>query len=227
MAMTKEQLEYQLERIDNVLKNSSISEDDKTMLEQQKVQLQERLDAMLPKEEVKQEEPVEIVEQVEVKEPVIEDTQEEQKTYEQKVDEFINNVKVEVDAPEVDENGDVSYLSELKHNVKNYQEQMQEQVESISTAIEAQEIIISLIEKELEVTEAGKIAEALKDDVKTRKNIVDDAHKAITAYSEKLKLYDDIMEFIDTDYDKLVLIDKYFNAPLQLQETLDFFNNIK
>lgn len=227
MAMTKEQLEYQLERIDNVLKNSSISDDDKTMLEQQKVQLKERLDAMLPKEEVKQEEPVEVVEQVEVKEPVIEDTQEEQKTYEQKVDEFINNVKVEVDAPEVDENGDVSYLSELKHNVKNYQEQMQEQVESISTAIEAQEIIISLIEKELEVTEAGKIAEALKDDVKTRKNIVTDAHKAITAYSEKLKLYDDIMEFIDTDYDKLVLIDKYFNAPLQLQETLDFFNNIK
>lgn len=227
MAMTKEQLEYQLERIDNVLKNSSISDDDKTMLEQQKVQLQERLDAMLPKEEVKQEEPVEIVEQVEVKEPVIEDTPEEQKTYEQKVDEFINNVKVEVDAPEVDENGDVSYLSELKHNVKNYQEQMQEQVESISTAIEAQEIIISLIEKELEVTEAGKIAEALKDDVKTRKNIVDDAHKAIAAYSEKLKLYDDIMAFIDTDYDKLVLIDKYFNAPLQLQETLDFFHNIK
>lgn len=227
MAMTKEQLEYQLERIDNVLKNSSISEDDKTMLEQQKVQLKERLDAMFPKEEIKQEEPVEIVEQVEVKEPVIEDTQEEQKTYEQKVDEFINNVKVEVDAPEVDENGDVSYLSELKHNVKNYQEQMQEQVESISTAIEAQEIIISLIEKELEVTEAGKIAEALKDDVKTRKNIVTDAHKAIAAYSEKLKLYDDIMAFIDTDYDKLVLIDKYFNAPLQLQETLDFFNNIK
>lgn len=227
MAMTKEQLEYQLERIDNVLKNSSISEDDKTMLEQQKVQLKERLDAMLPKEEVKQEEPVEVVEQVEVKEPVIEDTQEEQKTYEQKVDEFISNVKVEVDAPEVDENGDVSYLSELKHNVKNYQEQMQEQVESISTAIEAQEIIISLIEKELEVTEAGKIAEALKDDVKTRKNIVNDAHKAIAAYSEKLKLYDDIMAFIDTDYDKLVLIDKYFNAPLQLQETLDFFNNIK
>lgn len=227
MAMTKEQLEYQLERIDNVLKNSSISDDDKTMLEQQKVQLKERLDAMLPKEEVKQEEPVEVVEQVEVKEPVIEDTQEEQKTYEQKVDEFINNVKVEVDAPEVDENGDVSYLSELKHNVKNYQEQMQEQVESISTAIEAQEIIISLIEKELEVTEAGKIAEALKDDVKTRKNIVTDAHKAIAAYSEKLKLYDDIMAFIDTDYDKLVLIDKYFNAPLQLQETLDFFNNIK
>ena len=227
MAMTKEQLEYQLERIDNVLKNSSISEDDKTMLEQQKVQLQERLDAMLPKEEVKQEEPVEIVEQVEVKEPVIEDTQEEQKTYEQKVDEFINNVKVEIDAPEVDENGDVSYLSELKHNVKNYQEQMQEQVDSISTAIEAQEIIISLIEKELEVTEAGKIAEALKDDVKTRKNIVNDAHKAIAAYSEKLKLYDDIMAFIDTDYDKLVLIDKYVNAPLQLQETLDFFNNIK
>ena len=227
MAMTKEQLEYQLERIDNVLKNSSISEDDKTMLEQQKVQLQERLDAMLPKEEVKQEEPVEVVEQVEVKEPVIEDTQEEQKTYEQKVDEFINNIKVEVDAPEVDENGDVSYLSELKHNVKNYQEQMQEQVDSISTAIEAQEIIISLIEKELEVTEAGKIAEALKDDVKTRKNIVNDAHKAIAAYSEKLKLYDDIMAFIDTDYDKLVLIDKYFNAPLQLQETLDFFNNIK
>lgn len=227
MAMTKEQLEYQLERIDNVLKNSSISEDDKTMLEQQKVQLKERLDAMLPKEEVKQEEPVEIVEQVEVKEPVIEDTQEEQKTYEQKVDEFINNVKVEVDAPEVDENGDVSYLSELKHNVKNYQEQMQEQVESISTAIEAQEIIISLIEKELEVTEAGKIAEALKDDVKTRKNIVTDAHKAIAAYSEKLKLYDDIMAFIDTDYNKLVLIDKYFNAPLQLQETLDFFSNIK
>lgn len=225
--MTKEQLEYQLERIDNVLKNSSISDDDKTMLEQQKVQLKERLDAMLPKEEVKQEEPVEVVEQVEVKEPVIEDTQEEQKTYEQKVDEFINNVKVEVDAPEVDENGDVSYLSELKHNVKNYQEQMQEQVESISTAIEAQEIIISLIEKELEVTEAGKIAEALKDDVKTRKNIVTDAHKAIAAYSEKLKLYDDIMAFIDTDYDKLVLIDKYFNAPLQLQETLDFFNNIK
>ena len=225
--MTKEQLEYQLERIDNVLKNSSISEDDKTMLEQQKIQLKERLDAMLPKEEVKQEEPVEVVEQVEVKEPVIEDTQEEQKTYEQKVDEFINNVKVEVDAPEVDENGDVSYLSELKHNVKNYQEQMQEQVESISTAIEAQEIIISLIEKELEVTEAGKIAEALKDDVKTRKNIVTDAHKAIAAYSEKLKLYDDIMAFIDTDYDKLVLIDKYFNAPLQLQETLDFFNNIK
>lgn len=227
MAMTKEQLEYQLERIDNVLKNSSISEDDKTMLEQQKVQLKERLDAMLPKEEVKQEEPVEIVEQVEVKEPVIEDTQEEQKTYEQKVDEFISNVKVEVDAPELDENGDVSYLSELKHNVKNYQEQMQEQVDSISTAIEAQEIIISLIEKELEVTEAGKIAEALKDDVKTRKNIVNDAHKAIAAYSEKLKLYDDIMAFIDTDYDKLVLIDKYFNAPLQLQETLDFFNNIK
>lgn len=227
MAMTKEQLEYQLERIDNVLKNSSISDDDKTMLEQQKIQLKERLDAMLPKEEVKQEEPVEVVEQVEVKEPVIEDTQEEQKTYEQKVDEFINNVKVEVDAPEVDENGDVSYLSELKHNVKNYQEQMQEQVESISTAIEAQEIIISLIEKELEVTEAGKIAEALKDDVKTRKNIVADAHKAIAAYSEKLKLYDDIMAFIDTDYDKLVLIDKYFNAPLQLQETLDFFNNIK
>lgn len=227
MAMTKEQLEYQLERIDNVLKNSSISDDDKTMLEQQKVQLKERLDAMLPKEEVKQEEPVEVVEQVEVKEPVIEDTQEEQKTYEQKVDEFINNVKVEVDAPEVDENGDVSYLSELKHNVKNYQEQMQEQVESISTAIQAQEIIISLIEKELEVTEAGKIAEALKDDVKTRKNIVTDAHKAIAAYSEKLKLYDDIMAFIDTDYDKLVLIDKYFNAPLQLQETLDFFNNIK
>lgn len=227
MAMTKEQLEYQLERIDNVLKNSSISEDDKTMLEQQKVQLQERLDAMLPKEEVKQEEPVEVVEQVEVKEPVIEDTQEEQKTYEQKVDEFINNVKVEVDAPEVDENGDVSYLSELKYNVNNYQEQMQEQVESISTAIEAQEIIISLIEKELEVTEAGKIAEALKDDVKTRKNIVNDAHKAIAAYSEKLKLYDDIMAFIDTDYDKLVLIDKYFNAPLQLQETLDFFSNIK
>lgn len=227
MAMTKEQLEYQLERIDTVLKNSSISEDDKTMLEQQKVQLKERLDAMLPKEEVKQEEPVEVVEQVEVKEPVIEDTQEEQKTYEQKVDEFINNVKVEVDAPEVDENGDVSYLSELKHNVKNYQEQMQEQVESISTAIEAQKIIISLIEKELEVTEAGKIAEALKDDVKTRKNIVTDAHKAIAAYSEKLKLYDDIMAFIDTDYDKLVLIDKYFNAPLQLQETLDFFNNIK
>lgn len=227
MAMTKEQLEYQLERIDNVLKNSSISDDDKTMLEQQKVQLKERLDAMLPKEEVKQEEPVEVVEQVEVKEPVIEDTQEEQKTYEQKVDEFINNVKVEVDAPEVDENGDVSYLSELKHNVKNYQEQMQEQVESISTAIEAQEIIISLIEKELEVTEAGKIAEALKDDVKTRKNIVTDAHKAIAAYSEKLKLYDDIMAFIDADYDKLVLIDKYFNAPLQLQETLDFFNNIK
>ena len=225
--MTKEQLEYQLERIDNVLKNSSISEDDKTMLEQQKVQLKERLDAMLPKEEVKQEEPVEIVEQVEVKEPVIEDTQEEQKTYEQKVDEFISNVKVEVDAPELDENGDVSYLSELKHNVKNYQEQMQEQVDSISTAIEAQEIIISLIEKELEVTEAGKIAEALKDDVKTRKNIVNDAHKAIAAYSEKLKLYDDIMAFIDTDYDKLVLIDKYFNAPLQLQETLDFFNNIK
>lgn len=225
--MTKEQLEYQLERIDNVLKNSSISEDDKTMLEQQKVQLKERLDAMLPKEEVKQEEPVEVVEQVEVKEPVVEDTQEEEKTYEQKVDEFINNVKVEVDAPEVDENGDVSYLSELKHNVKNYQEQMQEQVESISTAIEAQEIIISLIEKELEVTEAGKIAEALKDDVKTRKNIVTDAHKAIAAYSEKLKLYDDIMAFIDTDYDKLVLIDKYFNAPLQLQETLDFFNNIK
>lgn len=223
MAMTKEQLEYQLERIDNVLKNSSISDDDKTMLEQQKIQLKERLDAMLPKEEVKQEEPVEVVEQVEVKEPVIEDTQEEQKTYEQKVDEFINNVKVEVDAPEVDENGDVSYLSELKHNVKNYQEQMQEQVESISTAIEAQEIIISLIEKELEVTEAGKIAEALKDDVKTRKNIVTDAHKAIAAYSEKLKLYDDIMAFIDTDYDKLVLIDKYFNAPLQLQETLDFF----
>ena len=227
MAMTKEQLEYQLERIDNVLKNSSISEDDKTMLEQQKVQLKERLDAMLPKEEVKQEEPVEIVEQVEVKEPVIEDTQEEQKTYEHKVDEFISNVKVEVDAPELDENGDVSYLSELKHNVKNYQEQMQEQVDSISTAIEAQEIIISLIEKELEVTEAGKIAEALKDDVKTRKNIVNDAHKAIAAYSEKLKLYDDIMAFIDTDYDKLVLIDKYFNAPLQLQETLDFFNNIK
>ena len=227
MAMTKEQLEYQLERIDNVLKNSSISEDDKTMLEQQKVQLKERLDAMLPKEEVKQEEPVEIVEQVEVKEPVIEDTQEEQKTYEQKVDEFISNVKVEVDAPELDENGDVSYLSELKRNVKNYQEQMQEQVDSISTAIEAQEIIISLIEKELEVTEAGKIAEALKDDVKTRKNIVNDAHKAIAAYSEKLKLYDDIMAFIDTDYDKLVLIDKYFNAPLQLQETLDFFNNIK
>lgn len=227
MTMTKEQLEYQLERIDNVLKNSSISDDDKTMLEQQKIQLKERLDAMLPKEEVKQEEPVEVVEQVEVKEPVIEDTQEEQKTYEQKVDEFINNVKVEVDAPEVDENGDVSYLSELKHNVKNYQEQMQEQVESISTAIEAQEIIISLIEKELEVTEAGKIAEALKDDVKTRKNIVTDAHKAIAAYSEKLKLYDDIMAFIDTDYDKLVLIDKYFNAPLQLQETLDFFNNIK
>lgn len=227
MAMTKEQLEYQLERIDNVLKNSSISEDDKTMLEQQKIQLKERLDAMLPKEEVKQEEPVEVVEQVEVKEPVIEDTQEEQKTYEQKVDEFINNVKVEVDAPEVDENGNVSYLSELKHNVKNYQEQMQEQVESISTAIEAQEIIISLIEKELEVTEAGKIAEALKDDVKTRQNIVNDAHKAIAAYSEKLKLYDDIMAFIDTDYDKLVLIDKYFNAPLQLQETLDFFNNIK
>ena len=227
MAMTKEQLEYQLERIDNVLKNSSISEDDKTMLEQQKVQLKERLDAMLPKEEVKQEEPVEIVEQVEVKEPVIEDTQEEQKTYEQKVDEFISNVKVEVDAPELDDNGDVSYLSELKHNVKNYQEQMQEQVDSISTAIEAQEIIISLIEKELEVTEAGKIAEALKDDVKTRKNIVNDAHKAIAAYSEKLKLYDDIMAFIDTDYDKLVLIDKYFNAPLQLQETLDFFNNIK
>lgn len=227
MAMTKEQLEYQLERIDNVLKNSSISEDDKTMLEQQKVQLQERLDAMLPKEEVKQEEPVEVVEQVEVKEPVIEDTQEEQKTYEQKVDEFINNVKVEVDAPEVDENGDVSYLSELKYNVNNYQEQMQEQVESISTAIEAQEIIISLIEKELEVTEAGKIAEALKDDVKTRKNIVTDAHKAIAAYSEKLKLYDDIMAFIDTDYNKLVLIDKYLNAPLQLQETLDFFNNIK
>ena len=227
MAMTKEQLEYQLERIDNVLKNSSISEDDKTMLEQQKVQLKERLDAMLPKEEVKQEEPVEIVEQVEVKEPVIEDTQEEQKTYEQKVDEFINNIKVEVDAPEVDENGNVSYLSELKHNVKNYQEQMQEQVDSISTAIEAQEIIISLIEKELEVTEAGKIAEALKDDVKTRKNIVNDAHKAIATYSEKLKLYDDIMAFIDTDYDKLVLIDKYFNAPLQLQETLDFFNNIK
>lgn len=227
MAMTKEQLEYQLERIDNVLKNSSISEDDKTMLEQQKVQLRERLDAMLPKEEVKQEEPVEVVEQVEVKEPVIEDTQEEQKTYEQKVDEFINNIKVEVDAPEVDENGDVSYLSELKHNVKNYQEQMQEQVDSISTAIEAQEIIISLIEKELEVTEAGKIAEALKDDVKTRKNIVTDAHKAIAAYSEKLKLYDDIMAFIDTDYYKLVLIDKYFNAPLQLQETLDFFNNIK
>ena len=225
--MTKEQLEYQLERIDNVLKNSSISEDDKTMLEQQKVQLKERLDAMLPKEEVKQEEPVEIVEQVEVKEPVIEDTQEEQKTYEQKVDEFISNVKVEVDAPELDDNGDVSYLSELKHNVKNYQEQMQEQVDSISTAIEAQEIIISLIEKELEVTEAGKIAEALKDDVKTRKNIVNDAHKAIAAYSEKLKLYDDIMAFIDTDYDKLVLIDKYFNAPLQLQETLDFFNNIK
>lgn len=227
MAMTKEQLEYQLERIDNVLKNSSISDDDKTMLEQQKVQLKERLDAMLPKEEVKQEEPIEIVEQVEVKEPVIEDVQEEEKTYEQKVNEFINNVKVEVDAPEVDENGDVSYLSELKHNVKNYQEQMQEQVESISTAIEAQEIIISLIEKELEVTEAGKIAEALKDDVKTRKNIVTDAHKAIAAYSEKLKLYDDIMAFIDTDYDKLVLIDKYFNAPLQLQETLDFFNNIK
>ena len=227
MAMTKEQLEYQLERIDNVLKNSSISEDDKTMLEQQKIQLKERLDAMLPKEEVKQEEPVEVVEQVEVKEPVIEDTQEEQKTYEQKVDEFINNVKVEVDAPEVDENGDVSYLSELKYNVNNYQEQMQEQVDSISTAIEAQEIIISLIEKELEVTEAGKIAEALKDDVKTRKNIVNDAHKAIAAYSEKLKLYDDIMAFIDTDYDKLVLIDKYFNAPLQLQETLDFFNNIK
>lgn len=227
MAMTKEQLEYQLERIDNVLKNSSISDDDKTMLEQQKIQLKERLDAMLPKEEVKQEEPVEVVEQVEVKEPVIEDTQEEQKTYEQKVDEFINNVKVEVDAPEVDENGNVSYLSELKHNVKNYQEQMQEQVDSISTAIEAQEIIISLIEKELEVTEAGKIAEALKDDVKTRKNIVNDAHKAIAAYSEKLKLYDDIMAFIDTDYDKLVLIDKYFNAPLQLQETLDFFNNIK
>lgn len=227
MAMTKEQLEYQLERIDNVLKNSSISEDDKTMLEQQKIQLKERLDAMLPKEEVKQEEPVEVVEQVEVKEPVIEDTQEEQKTYEQKVDEFINNVKVEVDAPEVDENGNVSYLSELKQNVKNYQEQMQEQVESISTAIEAQEIIISLIEKELEVTEAGKIAEALKDDVKTRQNIVNDAHKAIAAYSEKLKLYDDIMAFIDTDYDKLVLIDKYFNAPLQLQETLDFFNNIK
>lgn len=225
--MTKEQLEYQLERIDNVLKNSSISEDDKTMLEQQKIQLKERLDAMLPKEGVKQEEPVEVVEQVEVKEPVIEDTQEEQKTYEQKVDEFINNVKVEVDAPEVDEDGNVSYLSELKHNVKNYQEQMQEQVESISTAIEAQEIIISLIEKELEVTEAGNIAEALKDDVKTRKNIVDDAHKAIAAYSEKLKLYDDIMAFIDTDYDKLVLIDKYFNAPLQLQETLDFFNNIK
>ena len=227
MAMTKEQLEYQLERIDNVLKNSSISDDDKTMLEQQKIQLKERLDAMLPKEEVKQEEPVEVVEQVEVKEPVIEDTQEEQKTYEQKVDEFISNVKVEVDAPEVDENGDVSYLSELKYNVNNYQEQMQEQVESISTAIEAQEIIISLIEKELEVTEAGKIAEALKDDVKTRKNIVNDAHKAIAAYSEKLKLYDDIMAFIDTDYDKLVLIDKYFNAPLQLQETLDFFNNIK
>lgn len=227
MAMTKEQLEYQLERIDNVLKNSSISEDDKTMLEQQKVQLQERLDAMLPKEEVKQEEPVEVVEQVEVKEPVIEDTQEDEKTYEQKVDEFMSNVKVEVDAPEVDEDGNVSYLSELKHNVKNYQEQMQEQVESISTAIEAQEIIISLIEKELEVTEAGKIAEALKDDVKTRKNIVEDAHKAIAAYNEKLKLYDDIMAFIDTDYDKLVLIDKYFNAPLQLQETLDFFNNIK
>lgn len=227
MAMTKEQLEYQLERIDNVLKNSSISEDDKTMLEQQKVQLQERLDAMLPKEEVKQEEPIEIVEQVEVKEPVIEDVQEEEKTYEQKVDEFINNVKVEVDAPEADEDGNVSYLSELKHNVKNYQEQMQEQVESISTAIEAQKIIISLIEKELDVTEAGKIAEALKDDVKTRKNIVEDAHKAIAAYSEKLKLYDDIMAFIDTDYDKLVLIDKYFNAPLQLQETLDFFNNIK
>ena len=227
MAMTKEQLEYQLERIDNVLKNSSISDDDKTMLEQQKIQLKERLDAMLPKEEVKQEEPVEVVEQVEVKEPVIEDTQEEQKTYEQKVDEFINNVKVEVDAPEVDENGDVSYLSELKYNVNNYQEQMQEQVESISTAIEAQEIIISLIEKELEVTESGKIAEALKDDVKTRQNIVNDAHKAIAAYSEKLKLYDDIMAFIDTDYDKLVLIDKYFNAPLQLQETLDFFNNIK
>ena len=227
MAMTKEQLEYQLERIDNVLKNSSISDDDKTMLEQQKIQLKERLDAMLPKEEVKQEEPVEVVEQVEVKEPVIEDTQEEQKTYEQKVDEFINNIKVEVDAPEVDENGNVSYLSELKHNVKNYQEQMQEQVDSISTAIEAQEIIISLIEKELEVTEAGKIAEALKDDVKTRKNIVNDAHKAIATYSEKLKLYDDIMAFIDTDYDKLVLIDKYFNAPLQLQETLDFFNNIK
>lgn len=227
MAMTKEQLEYQLERIDNVLKNSSISDDDKTMLEQQKIQLKERLDAMLPKEEVKQEEPVEVVEQVEVKEPVIEDTQEEQKTYEQKVDEFINNVKVEVDAPEVDENGNVSYLSELKHNVKNYQEQMQEQVDSISTAIEAQEIIISLIEKELEVTEAGKIAEELKDDVKTRKNIVNHEHKAIAAYSEKLKLYDDIMAFIDTDYDKLVLIDKYFNAPLQLQETLDFFNNIK
>lgn len=225
--MTKEQLEYQLERIDNVLKNSSISEDDKTMLEQQKIQLKERLDAMLPKEEVKQEEPVEVVGQAEVKEPVIEDTQEEQKTYEQKVDEFINNVKVEVDAPEVDENGDVSYLSELKYNVNNYQEQMQEQVDSISTAIEAQEIIISLIEKELEVTEAGKIAEALKDDVKTRKNIVTDAHKAIATYSEKLKLYDDIMAFIDTDYDKLVLIDKYFNAPLQLQETLDFFNNIK
>lgn len=63
---------------------------------------------------------------------------------------------------------------------------MQEQVESISTAIEAQEIIISLIEKELEVTEAGKIAEALKDDVKTRKNIVNDAHKAIATYSENL-----------------------------------------
>ena len=137
------------------------------------------------------------------------------------VDNFIKNIKFDVDV------GDhTDYIKELKENVNKYQKAMVDNVEALKIDLKVQKTIIDYLKK-LDNVEDIKVQAGIETDINKRSEILDQMATAIKFAEEKIKLYNDVIDLIDNHYDILLLIDKYFDRPLSLQETLDFIDKLK
>lgn len=222
--MTKEQIEYQLNRIDTVLSGLSIPEDDKIMLEQQRSYLQEELEKLNNFERVSSKVSSNTSDKSESNADNA-DTEEispEKTEREKQVDNFIKNIEFKVDDTAITKD---EYREELLKKIDEYQNSLCQYETARTKEISAQNRICHILETS--ITRDTEEAEYFNTDISNRRNLIKDCEVTVEILKEQQKLYSKIVEFVKQNYDMLVDIDRYFNFRLNLQENVDWVTDLK
>ena len=220
--MTNEQKQYQLNRINLILKsNLNMPEDNKQLLLAQREQLMAEL-GLTDKEEEPAAEvktPIEeYIDNIPDEKPTEEVKEQVDPEYAEKVDKFINNIEVEVEAPE---QPITNYKDDLLYALENYKQRTKEHYNNLKSDCEAQEKLLAILKthigKEFTVLDTKIMA-----DIKSRENIIENFKIAMQIAESKLAIHTEIVDFVEHNYDHIAMLDRYLGGPMQLQETIDY-----
>ena len=235
---TKEQIEFQLNRVNSVLESLTVSDDDRVILEQQKASLEKDLSKfskLVKDKETCDFKPIvingkgiacsncdnDICENR--KEVKTDETKHIDEEYEAKVDKLMENVSIDMESTPITED---DYKTGLKGYIDKYQQDLTNQKEKLQNDVKAQEKMLEIIKQHLD-KELSVVEPSVVEDIKGRENIIENAKVAIKIITEELTLYPVICDAVNNEYQLLVTIDRYFGMKLGLEENYNWVQKIR